>query len=395
VTEPEIAIVFTADPWVEELHRHLSDHGGARVRSLVVEESVALEESYDVLVVSHRWPALTQAFVADLHARGRRVLGVHDVEEPASRAHLAAVEVDAAIEAGAGPDAFVRALAALESQPGRLRPVGVLSRAATRAARLVAVGGSPGVGRTEIALELAYSTARTATCAFVDCDDVAPSVVQRLGLAIEPNLRNAIDAVEHGRGDLAAAVLGVSGTQLGIVGGISSPVGWTQVRPGEVVRVIDRLAESVETVVVDGVGSLEDLGGPSRGRYATARALAREADVLVAVCDGSPVGVSRLLSWTVGARLLAPSTPIVVVVNRAPSSAFRRGELYDEITSSIGVVDVGFVPTDPRVTVAAWAGQPVARGRFTRALARTSEVVRGLPRRVTGAGIDAGIDVAS
>ena len=59
------------------------------------------------------------------------------------------------------------------------------------------------------------------------------------------------------------------------------------------------------------------------------------------------------------------------------------------------MVDVGFVPTDSRVTVAAWAGQPVARGRFTRALARTSEVVRELPRRTTGVGVDADVDVAS
>ena len=96
-------------------------------------------------------------------------------------------------------------------------------------------------------------------------------------------------------------------------------------------------------MIVDGVGSLQDLGGPPRGRFATAQALAREADVLVAVCDASPVGVTRLLGWTVEARSFAPSTPIVVVVNRAPPSAFRRGELYDEITSSVDVVDVGFV----------------------------------------------------
>ena len=49
--EPEIALAFTADFWVEELHRHLTDHGGARVRTLLVEPEGALEESYDVLVV--------------------------------------------------------------------------------------------------------------------------------------------------------------------------------------------------------------------------------------------------------------------------------------------------------------------------------------------------------
>ena len=54
--EPEVALAFTADVWVEELHRHLTDHGGARVRTLLVEPEGALEESYDVLVAGHRWP---------------------------------------------------------------------------------------------------------------------------------------------------------------------------------------------------------------------------------------------------------------------------------------------------------------------------------------------------
>ena len=154
VSEPEIALVFTAEPWVEELHRHLSDHGGARVRSLVVEQSVALEETYDVLVVSHRWPALTRAFVADVHARGRSVLGVHDLAEPASRAHLAAVEVNAMIESDAGPDAFVRAVVELGTQRdvGARRPC---VPGPIRSGRLIAVGGPPGVGRTEVAIGLA------------------------------------------------------------------------------------------------------------------------------------------------------------------------------------------------------------------------------------------------
>jgi MinD-like ATPase involved in chromosome partitioning or flagellar assembly len=381
MTEPEIALVFTAEPWVEELHRHLSDHGGARVRSLVVEQSIALEESYDVLVVSHRWPALTRAFVADIHARGRRVLGVHDLAESASRAHLAAVEVDAVIETDAGPDAFVRSLVALGSQRGPNARVGVAALT-PRAGRLIVVGGPPGVGRTEVAIELAIATARASTAVLVDCDDVAPGIVQRLALSLEPNLRTAIDAVEHGRGDLAAALLTEERTRLAIVGGIPNPAGWAQVRPGEVIRVVDRLGETFDDVVADGAGSLQDLGGPPRGRFATAQALVREADVIVAACDASPVGVSRLLAWAVEARSFAPSTPIVVVANRSPSSAFRRGELYDEINSSIDVIDVVFVGLDQRVADAAWAGTPVARGRFTRSLERVREVACQLPRRV-------------
>jgi len=390
VTEPEVALVFTAEPWVEELHRHLSDHGGARIRSLVIEQSVALEESYDVLVASHRWPALTRAFVADLHARGRRVLGVHDLAEPASRAHLTAVEVDAVIEADAGPDAFVRALVALAALRGPSVGAGALP-ASVRSGRLVAVGGPPGSGRTEVAIALAVVAARTSTVVLVDGDDVGPSVAQRLALPMEPNMRTAIDAVEHGHGELASALLPLDRSRLQIIGGIPNPAAWAQVRPGEVIRVVDRLGSEVDTVVADGLGALHDVGSQARGRFATAQALARASDVLVALCDASPVGVSRLLAWTVEARSLAPSTPVIVVVNRAPADAFRRGELFEEITSSLDVIDVVFLATDPRVTEAAWAGRTVARGRFTRGIESVVALVRPLPRRR----LDAKLEVAS
>jgi len=98
------------------------------------------------------------------------------------------------------------------------------------------------------------------------------------------------------------------------------------------------------------------------------------------------------LSWAVDARNLAPDLPVVVVVNRAPPAAFRRGELYEEIVSSIDVVDVVFVVPDGRVTDAAWAGSPVGRGRFTRSLEGVSARVRALPRRRR---LAARLDVAS
>ena len=71
----------TGDVGGEGRHRHPTDHGGARVRTVLVESEGALEESYDVLVAGHRWPALTRALVADVHAHGRTVVGVHDREQ--------------------------------------------------------------------------------------------------------------------------------------------------------------------------------------------------------------------------------------------------------------------------------------------------------------------------
>src|SRR4029077_20450016 len=70
--EPEIALVLSAEAWVDDLHRHCADHGGARVRCLVLDPAVALDKEFDVLVTGERWPALTRPFVDALHERGRR-----------------------------------------------------------------------------------------------------------------------------------------------------------------------------------------------------------------------------------------------------------------------------------------------------------------------------------
>ncbi|HEX5096992.1 MAG TPA: hypothetical protein VFX21_13290, partial [Acidimicrobiia bacterium] len=200
MAEPEVALVFTAEAWVEELHRHLTNHGGARVRQVVVEPTVALEEEYDVLVASHRWPALTRAFVADVHARGRSVLGVYDREEPAAREHLVALGVDQVQECDAGPQALADAVVALPARPLGDGPQHTSEPAPPSAGQTIVVGGPPGSGRTEIAVALAG----VLRGALVDADDVSPSIAARLGLPIEPNLRTAVDALEHGSGSFAA-----------------------------------------------------------------------------------------------------------------------------------------------------------------------------------------------
>jgi len=381
VSEPEVALAFTADVWVEELHRHLTDHGGARVRTLLVEPEGALEEAYDVLVAGHRWPALTRALVADVHAHGRAVVGVYDREESASREHLLALGVDALVEADAGPDAFVRAIVSVSGRR-ETRSLSGVAVAATRAGRLVTVGGPPGVGRSEIAIELALAVGRSARVVLVDADDVAPAIAPRLHLPIEPNLRTAIDAVEHGRGELDRCAVLEPTSQLRVVAGVPNANSWAQVRPGEIVRVVDRLADDFDVVVVDGAGMLEEVGtGTTRGRYATARAMVAEADVLVAVCDASPHGVARLLGWCVEALSLAPNASLLVAVNRAPDARFRRGELYEEIVTSLPPVGIVFVPLDRRVGNAAWNGTTVANGAFTRSVLGLAGSVLTCPRR--------------
>jgi hypothetical protein len=72
---------------------------------------------------------------------------------------------------------------------------------------------------------------------------------------------------------------------------------------------------------------------------------------------------------------------VLVVLNRAPAARYRRGELLEEITTSLPVGDVAFVPTDRRVGDAAWNGTAVRRGSFTRAIDGIARRVVALPRR--------------
>ena len=204
----------------------------------------------------------------------------------------------------------------------------------------------------------------------VDADDVAPAIAARLGLPIEPNLRTAIDAVEHARGDLFDSLAIDRSGALPVLAGLPNPSAWVHVRPGEVARLVQRLADDRDFVVVDGIGSLEDVGGPPRGRFAVARALAVEADVVVGVCAATPVGVARFLSWAVQVRSLAPDATLVVAVNRAPLARYRRGELFDELTRSLPPVHVAFLAEDRRVTDATWDGRLVRPGPFTRGARR-------------------------
>src|SRR4029078_6385244 len=110
VSEPEVALVFSPERWVEDLHRYCVDHGGARVGCIVMDRGIALDEDYGVLVVSHRWPGLTVGFVEAVHARGRRVLGVADPAEPTAARHLELVRVDRVMSADTNPDELVAAI---------------------------------------------------------------------------------------------------------------------------------------------------------------------------------------------------------------------------------------------------------------------------------------------
>jgi MinD-like ATPase involved in chromosome partitioning or flagellar assembly len=390
--EPTVALVFSPEIWVEELHRHLADHGGARVRQIVVEPTVALDEEYDALVVSDRWPALTRSFVEAVHARGRHVLGVFDPQELAGKDHLLALGVDTSIPADAPVEEFVAAIAGLgpngSASPARLvesQVPGTPGISEESAGRLVAVTGTRGSGVTEVALALAAAAAdRRSSVVLVDAHETAPALAGRLGLGLEPNLRSAVDARAHGLGDLDHSIVrsrAGAGTGFDVLGGFPSPAAARQVTTRDVLDVLAALQRSYRSVIVDVDGSLHAPIG---------RAVLAESTTIVGVGVGAPVAVARLLEWMEAARDVAPAAALHVVVNRAPRDRFRQAEIASELRRAVPASSLVFAPTDRRVEDAGWDGGRVRRGPFVTALAPLAAEIVPRPssrrRRTRGRG---------
>ncbi|HXY91619.1 MAG TPA: hypothetical protein VEP49_04020 [Acidimicrobiia bacterium] len=371
--EPTIALVFSPEVWVERLHRHLADHGGARVRQIVLEPTLALEDEYDTLVVSHRWPGLTRSLVDAVHRRAHGVLGVFDPDEPAGREHLAVLGVDAVIGSDAPVAEFVARIAALT-------PVGPIAAGHDVGASTAetpgptVVTGPGGAGTSEVALALtAAVAARGEAAVFVDADEIAPSSAARLGLPIDPNLRTAVDAVAHGLGDLGASLVAVGHPSFDVVCGCPSPAAVAQIRPGEVLDVLAALAHIRSHVIVEACG---------RSGAAIARAVVEEARSIVGVGTATPIGVTRMLDWVAG--LPVPAAPVHVAFNRAPADRYQRGELCAELSRTFTPASVSFLAADRRVERAVWVGALVGRGPFTTdvaALAQTAVPRTARPAR--------------
>lgn len=387
--EPELALVLSADEWVDDLHRYCADHGGARVRCLVLDPTVALDEEFDVLVTSDRWPALTRPFVDALHERGRRVLVVGD---PRDGVELAArLRVDGLVAPGTPLQDLLATIVGLTGPRVDLRAVGtVADPVATEVRRVdgaipgvVIVGGPRGAGSTEVALALAgLSAGRGTRPVVVDADTVTPSVAVRLGLPLEPNLCTAVDAVAFGIGAVPGALFDLGTDWPVVLVGVPNRRAGSALGGADVAAVADALAQRFAPVVVD------VSAGPGDGPDDLWSALVSRAEVVVGVASGDPVGVVRLGEWVEAARSRTP-VPVLVVVNRAPVSRRRRAEIAADLQRDGRIAGLTFAPVDRKVEDAVWSASLVDRGPFVRAIdALRSSVVAGVGRRSGGGGVD-------
>jgi MinD-like ATPase involved in chromosome partitioning or flagellar assembly len=387
--ETELALALSSRNWADELHRFLADHGGARVRITAMGPEDLFGEAFDVLLIDDICSFLTPRVVELVKASGREVVGVYDpVEFADGKDRLLESGVSDVVEAGAHPDEFLRVIARVA------QPVSTTSRsesiprsptpeiAERRRQGILAVGGpSGGTGSTEVAIGIAARLGEVGRrVVLVDGDENAPSIAQRLDLSIHPNVRTAIDIMEHRTGHVSGVIHGVE--PIGVMTGLPNVNDWSEVRPNHFVELVRELSGMFDHVVVNVGSHIEALGfGATNERFGISRRLIEIADRVIAVSLPTPVGVTRTLGWLAEVDRLRDGAAVDLLVNRAPRDQFRRGQLVEEITRTYQPASFGFIPNDELVERAGWDGVLVAKGRFKKALDRW--VDRSVPEMVS------------
>lgn len=387
-----VVVAVTNEPWAGRLAGWIADHADdALLRDhYVFDREEALAQDYDCLVCDADASLLNAALVRQLHRHGRTVVGVTDPSVAHARERLDDLGVDRAVAKDASPaemldvivdvartrqdfDAVVDGLdvasePGVDSEPGEGLVGGCLTAVA---------GAGGGVGASEVAIETAVALRRRGeTTTLVDADLTAPSAAQRLRLPWEANLNTAIDAVVHGSGTLAGALVASSTGGFDVLVGIE-PRKWADLHADEVGEVLDAMRALRQHTVATVGPCLEESPG---GRHAVARAAVRDADRVVVVAHATPVGVERLSRWLVDAGELTDLSRVHVAFNRSPGGD-AAAQLDHELLRTAAVAGVSHLPADRKVTRACWSGEVARPGRFTRAVRK--QLAPSLPRITT------------
>ena len=383
--EPRLLLTHSARSWVQDLHFHLIDHGGALVHGYALSAEEAVTASVDVLVGDDVCSFLSKRLVSDLRHRGVSVIGVFDPEDgEAGTGRLAEVGIDVHLPSDAPMETFVAGVVPAG------RPIGAAGRSprperrqgASLAHPVVAVAAAGGgAGATEIALAMARRMGEKGRqVVLADADEVTPSIAQRLRLPLYPNIRTAADAICRDGDGIEDSLIEVAARTKVLVGLPNARL-WHELRPTEVASVVADAA-TLATVVVNVGSSIEDvptLGGPAR--FGIARSMIEAADAIVLVATSSPVGVARIVHWLASADKLVGDSDLHLVLNRFPRGGYRFGRIREELDRFASPEPITQVPIDGSVDRAAWKGVEVGAGRFRRAVARLTRHVER-----TGAG---------
>ena len=296
------------------------------------------------------------------------VLGVFDpIEAPDGKERLLECGVDLVIEADADADEFVIALRtlALTEEPEAIEITPNVAVSSTR--NLYVVGGPPGgCGATELAVAMTHSLSNWGPTVLIDADEVSASVAQRLGLPLLPNLRSALDALNHRPAAVGKNLVRVD--RFMVLTGLTGERDWIEIRSGQIGDLLTELSRQFAYVVVNCGSLLEQVGFADSGRFGITRQVVASANRLLGVGLPTPVGITRLLTWAAETSALNPTGHMHLVVNRRPRSRYRKAEVIEEVDRAIPGVGLSFLPEDPQVETAAWTGSLVSSGQYVRSV---------------------------
>jgi hypothetical protein len=176
-----------------------------------------------------------------------------------------------------------------------------------RGGMVVVVGGPVGDEAEDVVVELGRWVGRHRTAVVVDANEVTPGLAQHLGLPVLPNIRIAVEAVRDRRRRVSDTLVAVPRAGFWLLGGLADPGQWSEIAPAEVAEVVAQLASGAEVVIAKAGPLAEDVvchGGPDR--FGITRRLLAVSDQIIGVGVATPTGLSRLVSWLVDVRTVAP-----------------------------------------------------------------------------------------
>ena len=358
---PEIALAASSREWPDRLHRHLLDHGGARVAVRVMGPDQATDSRYDVLLIDDISSFLTPRLVAVIRRTGCAVVGVFDpADGPDAKRRLLDCGISDVIESDATADEFLDAVRSAIRHRSESVPD---SEDSDSGAWLIGVTGVvEGVGATEVSVALARSLSISLETVLVDLDPIWPSIAPRLDLPLHPNLRTAVDRVLHDSERISSVVHEFG--PLSVVGGLADHGSAGPISHTEIAMLADVLGSMFEVLVAD-LGSLGNAYGAILPRFGS----------VALVGTGDPVGITRLLRSVDRIGAVVDDDRLVVVVNKTLGSRYHESEVRAEVASTYPGLPVILMPFDRRVSEAMWEGSLSDRGRFARSIRRMSHLI--------------------
>ena len=342
----------------------------------------------DVAIVSSDLRALDRAALHHLASHGVRAAGAVAPGDDAGERHLRQLGLEVVVRSDAPAHEIEEALAGLETAEVAQSPLGADVDGAADAqdtppqadgwqpvleSRVLAVWGPTGApGRSTLALGLAAELAATgARTLLVDCDTYGSSIAQSLSLLDEaPGMAAAARAADQGTLDLPALarLAPEVSDRLRVLTGIPRAERWPELRAPAVEHVLTIARQLAEFVVVDCGFSIEDDEELSydtlapRRNAATLTAL-EQADELLVVGSGDPIGLQRLVRAVQDVGSVPSPTPRVVVNKVRASAVGGRPErrISEALGRFAGMDDLVFLPWDQQsLDGAMFAGRSLA-----------------------------------